>query len=860
MFKFFNRKAVHSDLIAHQGAESSSASGATSVDVSRFNKVINYSLYALVLLVPLFFASWTSEVREFNKQSLVIIVTAIMLGAWVVKILTTRAVSWVKTSLDFILLSYLGVYLVSSLTSIDRASSFLGYQGRFTGSFLSVLAMVLLYFVIVNNVRRESVYKRITDFYLIGSVITLVFSFFQLMGVYLLPFAFTQDRGFNPLGSIVGLAVFAAISVVFSQWIFFAEPTRTKSKTLLAGLLMTMGLIVLFVVNAFIAWLILALSMIGFLAIGMSVNESAAQKHPSANWFWKPMLVLVLSVLFVAFQFLPAVLNPRNIVNVQLPVEIQLSNSTNMSLVGNSLKQGLKSAVLGSGPGTTGLAFGTIKPEDLNKTIVWSLNFDRASSEIAGITIETGILGLLAFELASILFLFYGLYFLMRKSSAPGWKYAFGFFSLWLALYVTHFFYFFNSTFYFLFWLFLALFMAISHMQSHDDSEHSLSFASSPRSAMSWMFGALLMLAVLLVGTFFQAAVIGAEMSYASGIKELNKAEPNFARASEKFGRAVTLNPYRDSYLLAYGQNLIFRASEEAAKEEPNVPQIQQWMSDIISAGLTATQVSPNKASNWSALAQFYTGIRTLVQGTDQRIIDSWLAAIELDPKNPSLYLQLSQAYVNASQTIDPAIAGTGEDGDQDGLSDAREQELGANSQSSDSNNNGVSDGDEVKSGFNPAGAGRLDAQVIASFTKTDQAMLTKAQDAINKAIELKKDLPDSYIALSRVLQQSQKLDEAKAKLAEAAGLFPSNVDILFEQGIIAFNQRSFNEAERFFNTVLAIEANYANAHYSLGLIFDQRGDKTKALASYEKAREISGPNVELEKRINELKAELGVQ
>jgi len=349
-------------------------------------------------------------------------------------------------------------------------------------------------------------------------------------------------------------------------------------------------------------------------------------------------------------------------------------------------------------------------------------------------------------------------------------------------------------------------------------------------------------------------------MAYASGLKELNKTEPNFEKSANSFGRAVTLNPYRDSYLLAYGQNLIFRASEEAAKEEPNVPQIQQWMSDIISSGLQATQISPNKASNWSALAQFYTGIRSLVQGTDTRIIESWNAAIERDPKNPSLYLQLSQAYVNASQTLDPAIAGTGADGDQDGLADSKEQELGSDPANSDTNNNGVNDGDEVKAGFNPATAGRLDAQQIASFTKVDQAMLVKAQDAINKAIELKPDLPDSYIALSRVLQQTNKLDEAKAKLSEAATLFPGNVDILFEQGVIAFNQKAYTEAEKFMQNVIAIEPNYANAHYSLGLVFEQRGDKTKALASLEKAREISGPNVELEKKINDLKAELGVQ
>jgi tetratricopeptide (TPR) repeat protein len=402
--------------------------------------------------------------------------------------------------------------------------------------------------------------------------------------------------------------------------------------------------------------------------------------------------------------------------------------------------------------------------------------------------------------------------------------------------------------------------MAIAHMNSSEESKQPLSFSTSPRSAMSWMFASLLVLAGLLVGTFFQAAVVGGEMAYASGLKELNKPEPDFAYTTNKFARAATLNPYRDSYLLAYGQNLIFRASQEAAKEEPNVAQVQQWMRDIISVGVEATNISPNKASNWSALAQFYTNIRALVQGTDERIISAWQKAIELDPKNPSLHLQLSQAYVNASQALDPAITGTGADSDGDGLSDEMEQTFGSNPNNSDTNNNGVSDGDEVRAGFNPATSGRLDPQIIAQYTKTDQAMLVKARDSINRAIELKPDLPDSYIALSRVLQQTEQLEEAKAKLAEAATLFPGNVNILFEQGVVAFNQRAFAEAERFMQNVLSAEPNYANAHYTLGLIFEQRNDLTRALASFEKAREISGPNLELETKINEIKATLGVE
>lgn len=823
----------------------------------KFKKVINFCLYLLVVLVPILFMSLTSEPREFNKQALLFFTVVLMLLAWVIRILTTRNVSWVKTSLDYILLAYMAVYLVSSLISIDKVSSFLGYYGRFTGSFVSVLVFVILYFLIVNNVRSERVVKRVVDCLTISTGIVLVYSLLQLLGWYILPFASTHSRSFNPIGSLAGLAIFAAFSLIFFQWLILKpEHNNSRYSRFKAPVLVFLSLValaVLLVINAFTAWLVLALGMVAFLALSLTLTSTDT---PQQSFLWKPMLVLVIAVLFVSFQFLPSVLNPRNLINVNLPVEIQLSNATTWNLVGNSMAKSAKQAVFGAGPGTTGIAFGSIKPTDLNKTIVWSLNFDRASSEIANLGIETGILGLVVFELFCLLFLIYGLFFLLKKTAHSGWFYALGFFMLWLVLYITHFFYFFNTTFYFLFWLSLAVFMAITHWsQSGEVDESSLSsLSSSPRSALSWMFASLLVLAVLLVGTFFEAAVVGGEAAYAAGVVQLNQAKPDFAKAANDFGRAIQLNPYRDVYYLAYAQNLIFQASEEAAKPKPNTQQIQSWMADTINAGQAATSISPEKTSNWSALAQFYTNIRPLVSGTDKFILDSWNQAIVRDPKNPSLYIQLAQAYSTASQTIDPGIVGAGTDTDHDGLSDDQEAKFGSDPKNPDTNGNGVSDGDEVKAGFNPGSTGRLTSAQLAPYMKTDSAMLKSAESNLNKAIALKPDLPDGYIALARVLEQGNKTDEAKKQLDAAAGQFPTNADILFEQGRLTFNAKDYLVAEKIFNNVLALVPNHANAMYSLGLIYQQRGDLARALAMFEKVREITGPNVDLEKQINSLK------
>ncbi|MBX4204996.1 MAG: hypothetical protein KW788_02275 [Candidatus Doudnabacteria bacterium] len=840
---FLNPKIGRS---SHDSAREDQAGGTSAHSVSSlFSRLINYCLLALVLLIPLFYLPITSETREFNKQHLIILGLILMLVAWVIKILTTRSVSWVKTPLDFAVLGFGAVYLISSFFSIDKASSFLGYWGRFSGSAISVLALVLMYFLIVNNIRSQKVTHRILDLLTLSSGLVSVMSLLLMFNWF--PFG-ELGRSFNTVGSMVALSIFSALAILVYQWQMWAHPQASMAKQAYWGVLTVLALVVMFMLNAFIGWLVLALSMIVFMALGMVMSHSQSQ-----NWFWKPMLVLVAAILFVALQVLPNSINPRNIVNINLPIEIQLSNSATFNLVSNSLKGGVKPAALGSGPGTTGIAFGQIKPSELNKTVIWSLNFDRASSEFANILIETGILGLLAFEAVSILFLLYGIFFLLRQVNHPGRMYAFAFFMIWAALFITHFFYFFNTTFYFLYWLSIALFMAIVHWNHAMEEEANMNFSSSPRAALSWMFASLLMLALILVGAFFEASVYVAEASYTTGVKILNQADPDFTRAQNNFARAASLNPYRDVYHLANAQNMIFLSSIEAAKKEPNIQQINTWIAGAVDQGRQATEISPSKASNWSARAQIYNAIRPLgVQGTAKAASDAWLEAIKHDDRNPALYVQLAAAYVDQSTVIDPSILGTGADADQDGLSDDSEAKLKSDPNNSDTNGNGFSDGDEVKAGFNPAGAGRLSDAVLKQFSKTDNALLKQAEDALNKAIELKNDLPDPYIAKARVFEAEKRLPDAKTVLDKASAMFPFNPNIRFEQGRITYNSGDPAAAEKIFNDVLKLQPKHADSLFSLGLIYESK-DKVKALEYYKKVREITGPNVDLDKRINDI-------
>jgi hypothetical protein len=813
---------------------------------SAFTRFINWCLALLVFVSPLVYLPFTAEVLEFNKQSFIFLMVMVILGVWVVRILTTRSVSWVKTPLDFVLLAYLGVYLITSFTALDQVSSFLGYYGRFVGSFMSVMSLVVLYYILVNNVRTERVTSKLIDVLMLSGAVVLVYSLLQIFGVYLLRFNFAKSPSFNPVGSMVTLSIFAGVMILLAQWGWLKGASKMKS--LLYALITVVGLLVVFFINAFVAWLVLALSMIAFVAMSMVMS-----RHEGHTGVWKPLLVLVISVLFVGFNFLPDSINPRRMVGdmVRLPVEIQLSNSATWEMVRNAVKN---EPLLGYGPGNTAVAFGQIKPDSINQSIVWQLNFDRASSEIANITIETGLLGLLAFEALAVLFFIYAILFLMKRPDHPGRIYAFGLLIAWLALYLTHFFYFYNTTLWFLFWLLLGLFVAVTHWKQEGSAASNLSFNESPRSAVSWMFASLLILAVLLIGGFFQIAVYYADTAYAAGVRELNSQDRDLMEAAGKLSSAIRSNQYRDTYYLAYGQNLVFLAAQEARSENPDISRFQGYVRDMVAAGNSATSISPNKATNWSARVAFFNQIRALpIAGADDVIITSAKNAVERDPKNPVYHMQLAQAYINAAESIDPSIVAGGKDTDADGLSDQAETDLGSNPQNSDSNANGISDGDELKAGFNPAGTERLSSAQLQAYTKVDQDKLRLAEESMKKAIELKANLPDVYISLGRLYEKWGKLPDAERTLHDGARILPSNVNIAFELGRVKFNLKNYADAEKLFNQVVKVVPNHANAHYSLALVAVQRNDTARAIAELNKVLEITGPNQTVENLIQQL-------
>lgn len=816
-----------------------------------WDRVIQGLIYALTFLLPLAFTAWTTEPLEFTKQMILFVLTAGALVAWLLKLLVFRSWRLVKTPLDMPILAFLVLYLLASIFSVDRIASFLGFYGSFSGNFFQVLFLVMFYYLVVNNFQTLPQLKKLLAVFFSSAFLALLYIVLQFFGLFVIRFPFAKAGNFNTIGGLLTISLFSALVVILSlglkdegdSWFSWQAGKLWRVLAIIAAFL------VLLTINFVYAWGGLLVGLLLYMIFQIGLSKAFTVKN-----LITPLVLLILVISFLVIQIVFPFVSLRSISQFNLPAEVRLDYGTALPVLKGVVAD---KPILGSGPNTFLYAFSKYRAENFNLSPFWSVRFDKAPSEAAEYLVGTGVLGFLAFEILSFIFLIYGLFFLFRKKDPAGWNLALTVYAGFTLLWFAHWFFFFNTVIAFSYWLLLGSFMAISRVIGGERLKtFDFSFATSPRRTVSVVTAVSLTLVLVIVFLFFAAAVYASDIFYRSGILASNNAS-TYDQAGRDFEQALRLNRFRPDYYLTYGEFLFLRINQELTKKTPNLGQIQVWLGSSINTSRSAVDLAPANWAAWERLANLYSFARPLVAGVDKFIIDSLLKATEQDAKNPILSTELGQVYRLAARKLDPAILGKGVDSDNDGLSDEQEKVLGSDSNDPDTNGNGVLDGQEVLSGLNPAGSGPLPDAFLQTYLKTDPQMLLKAEEAFKKAIALKADYAPAYYQLALTLEQAQKLDEAVATMEKALQRFPTNMTLKFELGRMYFNSGQIDLAARQFQEIIAVVPSHSNARFSLALSYERLGKPAKALEQYRRVLELNPDNEAIKAKIGQLEQQV---
>ncbi len=114
--------------------------------------------------------------------------------------------------------------------------------------------------------------------------------------------------------------------------------------------------------------------------------------------------------------------------------------------------------------------------------------------------------------------------------------------------------------------------------------------------------------------------------------------------------QAILINPYIERFRLNFAQtNLLIANNIASKKNEEITDQDRQTIAQAIQAAIAEAKatvaLNPQKASNWSNLAEIYRNIINVAQGADMWTISAYQRAIMLDPQNPIYRLNLGGVY-----------------------------------------------------------------------------------------------------------------------------------------------------------------------------------------------------------------------
>lgn len=508
---------------------------------------------------------------------------------------------------------------------------------------------------------------------------------------------------------------------------------------------------------------------------------------------------IFLSIVLVLFliSILTIFVGTPKFLKANLPLEVALGVRPSWDVTYQTIVNNAKNFMFGSGPGTFIYDFSRFRSPAFNTSqVAWSTRFDQPYSTVLALLAELGVVGFLSFMF--ILLLLFGSIFSVWIKTRP---------STWGKI----------------------------KEKVGIDSEAARQYqAFIP--AFAWL--------ATTVGLFLSFYGIVAWWLWfwllSVSIVSLSFVHPGLIH---KKNITLEVSP-QYSFAISFGMVLVFTllivfgafniryylaevAYAKAIKAsnievvEQNVQKAIEYRPSYPQYHLTLAKINLQKARN---LSEQETANSELIMGIVATAVNEAKRAADEDPNNVQTWDVLSLMYMNV-----------------------RTFASDANSWALDALQKAI-----ILESSNPIFQWRL-ANVYVFAGQAEEAV-----KAYKKAIELKPDYFDAYKELALLYEQQQDLDAAIMIYEPIMPVVQNNAVMLFDLGRLFYNRAEEGDnarAEVVWQRAIELEPNYSNALYSLGLLYEKRGDKQTAVQYYEKVNQLNPDNPDIGKKIKALLA-----
>ncbi len=759
------------------------------------DRILHYSLVAGVFFVPLLFSGWTFEPLEINKQSLLLLVACIGLGAWAVKALLEKRFMLNRHWPQIFILAFTIGILASSIWSVHPYLSFVGNYGQEAWSFGTLFACVVFYVLLASEVRTTKQVYNYLFIFLASAGLVGLFSLFQLFDIHLLPFAVTKTTGFNVIGTPYALASFMVIPLIVASGLSFhgcrdqvcllgTASFKGKVARALVWFVVLVSLAILIVIDFWVTWAALLFGTLSIVVAGFL----RARRVGTAGRLVLPAILVVVS--FVLLFFKPPF-------SLQLPLEVAPSLQASWSIARQSLQQ---TPVLGSGPSTWIYLYSYYRNPAVNVSPFWNVRFDHAISSFLTLLPTVGILGILLWLLAVGSVFFYSVVHLWQEKSDDLWYAYATVFGAWLVSVFLSVFYQFTVTHQLTFWFFTALLSGLT------TREMILFDAKRSRghSATQWVMS-LGIVCVVFVGFWLTLQRwYGDRVFMKAAVQYQNGA--SLATVTPLLEEAIQVNRWDDGYARNAAQAHLLNALSalQAQADASRLPNVQTDISRSLELSQKTLILAPASVDNWASIASTYASIASFTRGAIDMAIRAYGEALKREPQNPMFLDALGQLYINRADA-------------ERVLADTKDE--------------------------------KVKAENVKAFTDD----LKMAFNQFNQAVTIKPDYLPAHYHLGAVYQRQNKVPEAIRELTQVLGARPNDVGVAFELAILFYQNNEKQKALGLLEQITKAESQNVNARWYLALLYQEMGKLDLARTQLQMLVQQLPDNIAVRQRLDEL-------
>ncbi len=536
-------------------------------------------------------------------------------------------------------------YALSWALSVDKSVALTGF-GIETDTVLFVTLAALAFAMAFTYFRTLRTVRMLLTVVIWSLVVAAVFQLISVViGPSVIPFASFADRSanligkWNDLGIMVGLLTM--LLLVRAELYTLSNVTRLVIAVACAVLALLLGVINFALVWGFLLVGSAILAIIALLAQRGSFPEGGS--HWSQRVPWYSVAGIVVSLLFLFFGS-SLNLNLTNIFPVS-SLEVRPSYSSTMGIVNAARGGSFERVLVGTGPNTFGESWLKLKPQEVNQSAFWNLDFNVGFSTFITSLGTVGLIGLLAWLIPLFLVLaalvrVIRLGVLTREDRlvAISMSLASLFLLFSIILYVPS-----QNIILLAFVLAGATFGFLWRQGQSSVATEELAMSSGFNLPV-YAVGAVLIVLTLWTGLATTRRMI-AQAYVAHGATVLSSGNTDTALADAS--RAQGVDKTGDGYRLIMQAN-VGKLQQIAAKSATPSATDQQTFADLvqssISAGQAAQALNPADYRPSLSLAQLYDYLSSLkVQGAAQTAATTYVDAQKKAPTNPSIPLAIAR-------------------------------------------------------------------------------------------------------------------------------------------------------------------------------------------------------------------------